>query len=272
MDGIQRRLGPVVFHALVWSLVFVVLLPLIWPAMMSLNQVRFEMFIDRGLLSWLHGVSFGAFLYTLLFTPFLRVLGNSVLVASVSALLSTALAATGAYGIDRFDFLGRRLVAGFLLVLLMIPPMILVIPLFLSFRNLGLFNTRIGLVLAYVAFTLPFTTWFLIPYFSEIPELFEEAAMVDGCTRVGAFVRTFLPSAKPALAGAFTFAWMLVYNEFIFASVLINDPGKRTLPIGISYGIGSPGVIAVLASLPMLVLFAVLWRYFLSEDVHRFFD
>ena len=272
MDGIRRRLRPVLFHVLVWSLVFVVLLPLIWPAMMSLNEVRFEAFVDRGPLSWLDGVSFGAFLYTLLYTPFLRVLGNSVLVATVSALLSTALAATAAYGIDRFDFPGRRLVTGFLLVLLMVPPIIIVVPLFLSLRDLGLFNTRIGLVLAYVAFTLPFTTWFLIPYFSEIPNSAEEAALVDGCTRVGAFARTFLPTAKPALAGAFTFAWMLVYNEFMFASVLINDPAKRTLPIGISYGVGSPGVVAVLASLPMLVLFAVLWRYFLSEDVQRFLD
>lgn len=260
------------FHCLVWSLVFVALLPLLWPVMLSLNEVHLETLLDRGLLWWLDGVSFGAFLYTLSATPFPRLLGNSALVATVSALLSTAFAATAAYGIDRFEFGGRRPVAGFLLVLLMVPPTVIALPLFLSFRTLGLYDTRIGLVLAYLAFTLPFTTWFLISYFSEIPSWLEEAAMVDGCTRVGAFVRTFLPSARPALAGAFTFAWMLAYNEYLFASVLIDDPAKRTLPVGVTYGVGPPGVVSVLASLPMLVLFALLWRYFLSDDVDRFRD
>ncbi len=269
-DGLRRRLRPVAFHCLVWSLVFVTLLPLLWPVMLSLNEVRVGTLLDRGLLWWLEGVSFGAFLYTLSATPFLRLLGNSTLVATVSALLSAALAATAAYGIDRFEFAGRRLVAGFLLVFLMVPSAVVAIPLFLNFRTLGLYDTRIGLVLAYLAFTLPFTTWFLIAYFSEIPPWLEEAAMVDGCTRAGAFARAFLPTARPALAGAFTFAWMLAYNEFLFASVLIHDPAKRTLPVGITYGVGPPGVVSVLASLPMLALFAFLWRYLLSDDVDRF--
>lgn len=266
----SRRLSRFAFHCVLWSLVTLVLVPLIWPLMVSLNEVSVTTLLDRGFGWWLGGVEIGLVAYTLLETPFLGLLANSVLVATVTALVGTALAATSAYALDRFEFPGRGLVSGSLLGLLMVPKTIVAIPLFLLLRSVGLFNTHLGLVVAYVAFTLPFTIWLLRPFFTELPERCEEAARVDGCTRFGAFIRVFLPVAKPALAGAFTFSWILAYNEFLFASILINDPAKRTLPIGYSYGVGDLGVASLLASLPILAIFAVLWRYFLRSDVDRF--
>lgn len=268
-DGIRRRLGQAAFHVFVWSLVLVVLLPLIWPVMLSLNEVRPEAFFDRGFLWWFDGVSFAGFLYALQFTAIPRYLGNSVLVATATGVLSAGLAATAAYGYDRFDFFGRRTAIRSLLVFPMVPMTIVAIPLYLFFLDTPLFDTHVGLVVAYVAFTLPFTTWLLIPYFSRIPEWLEEAAMVDGTTRIGAFARIFLPVAKPGLAAAFVLAWMLAYNEFLLAVMLIDTPAKRTLPVGLTYTFVDPGVISVVASIPMLVLFAILWWFFLRGEVRQ---
>ncbi|MCU4802440.1 carbohydrate ABC transporter permease [Halobacteria archaeon HArc-gm2] len=268
--GIRQRLGPVAFHCVVWSLVLVVLLPIVWPVMLSLNEVRPETFFDRGFRWWLDGVSFDAFLYTLFATDVPRYLWNSVLVATVTGVLSAGLAATAAYGYDRFDFVGRRAAIGALLLFPMVPPTIVAIPIYLLFLETPLFDTHVGLVVAYVAFTLPFTTWLLIPYVSQIPEWLEEAAMVDGSTRVGAFGRIFLPVAKPGLAAAFVLAWMLAYNEFLFAVLLIDTPARRTLPVGLTFEAVPPGVVSVVASIPMLVIFAILWWFFLRGEVRQY--
>ena len=264
-----QYLKPVAFHCVVWSLVALVLLPLAWPVMMSLHSVRPTVFLERGPLWWASGVEVLPFLRELLFAFSLPYLRNSVLVATATGVLSAAFAATAAYGIDRFEFTGRTVTSRALLVFIGVPQIIVAIPLYLFFLDTPLFDSYLGLVLAYLAMTLPFTTWLLIPYFSEIPEWLEEAALVDGATRLGAFYRVFLPNAKPGLAAAFVLAWMLAYNEYIFASLLIDTPAKRTLPVGLTYGIGSPGVLSVIASVPMLVVFAVLWKFFLSGEVQR---
>ncbi|MEF8853042.1 MAG: carbohydrate ABC transporter permease [Haloarculaceae archaeon] len=266
---IRRYLRPVAFHCLVWTLVALVLVPLVWPVMMTLNGARIATLVDRGILWWLRGVEFGAFVGAWVFTPLRGYLWNSVLVATATGVLSTVFAASGAYAVDRFEFPGRVLASRSLLLFPAIPQTIVAIPLYLLFLDTPLFDTRAGLVLAYLAFTLPFTTWLLIPYFSEIPGWLEDAARVDGASRLGAFVRIFLPNAKPGLAAAFVLAWMLAYNEFLFAVMLIDTPAKRTLPVGITYGVGGPGVISVFASLPMLVIFAFLWVFFLRGEVQR---
>ena len=272
-SGTLGRLGkylkPVAFHAVVWTLVGAVLAPLVWPVMMSLNDVRVETFLDRGILWWSQGVEVAPFLGGIVYAFTLPYLWNSVAVATATGVLSAAFAATAAYAIDRFEFPGRFLSSRALLVFPAVPQTIVAIPLYLLFLDTPLFDTRVGLVLAYIGMTLPYTTWLLIPYFSEIPDWLEDAALVDGATRLGAFLRVFLPNAKPGLAAAFVLAWMLAYNEFIFAVMLIDTPAKRTLPVGISYGVGGPGVLSVVASLPMIVVFALLWQFFLSGEVQR---
>lgn len=270
--AIRRRVGRILFHCLVWSLVIVVLVPLLWPLMMSLHGVTVPTLLDQGVRWWLAGVDVDVFVYTALSPALHRLIGNSVLVATLTGIFSAAIATTGAYALDRFEFAGRRPAAWLMLVLLMVPQAIVVIPLFIFFHTIGLHDTRIGLVVAYVAFTLPFTTWLLYPMFSRIPRDYEQAAMVDGCTRLGAFLRVFLPLAKPPIAAAFVLAWILAYNEFLYAIVLIDDPAIRTLPVGIRYGAGNIGVVAVLSTLPIVAIFAVLWWFFLAGDLRRFTD
>ena len=267
-----RYIKPVAFHCLVWSLVGLVLVPLAWPVMMSLNDVRPETFLDRGVLWWASGIEVAPFIGGIRFALSLPYLWNSIVVATATGALSAAFAATAAYGIDRFEFTGNTAASRALLVFPAVPQTIVALPLYLLFLDTPLFDTHAGLVLAYLAFTLPFTTWLLIPYFSEIPSWLEDAALVDGATRLGAFLRVFLPNAKPGLAAAFVLAWMLAYNEFTFAVMLIDTPAKRTLPVGLTYGVGGPGVVSVIASLPMLVVFALLWKFFLSGEVQRWLN
>lgn len=273
-DGTRRRrrryARRAAFHCLLWSLVAVVLVPLVWPLMRALNDVTIEEFLDRGFLWWLRGAEFEVVVGVLAFSPLRRILANSFLVATVSAVVSAGLATAAAYALHRFRFAGRRPVAGALLAFLTVPQAVVAIPLFTSVRSLGLHDTYVGLIAAYVAYTLPFAVWLLYPLFSRIPTQYEQAALVDGCTRPGAFLRVFLPTAKPAFAAAVTLAWILAYNDYFYAVMLIDDPAKYTLPIGLRQGAGPPGLVAVVATLPVLAVFAVLWRFFLSDESLRY--
>jgi len=139
-----------------------------------------------------------------------------------------------------------------------------------SFSETPLFDTHAGLVVAYVAFTLPFTTWLLIPYVSQIPEWLEEAAMVDGSTRVGAFARVFLPVARPGARGGVRARLDARVQRVPVRRVAHRLPARRTLPVGLTFEAVPPGVVSVVASIPMLVIFAVLWWFFLRGGVRRY--
>jgi multiple sugar transport system permease protein len=258
-----RRFG---FRCLVWSLVGVVLVPLVWPVMVTLNETTLAELVDKGLIWWLGDLrGTGFVLYTL---TLVRGLQNSLVVATATGVVSALFAACAAYSISRFDFAGRRAVAGALLVFPAVPQTIVAMPLYFFFLDTPLYDTLAGLVIAYVAMTLPFTTWLLIPYFARFPDWMEDAALVDGASRVGAFARVVLPNAKPGLAAAFVLAWMLAYNEFTFAVMLIDSAAKQTFPLIVTEETPAAPV-TIAASLPMVVIFAVLWYSFLQEEVRR---
>ncbi|WP_231187907.1 carbohydrate ABC transporter permease [Haladaptatus sp. DYF46] len=264
-DPMLRTIG---FHAFVWSLTLIVLFPIIWMVVTSVNVTTVEELTQIGITGWLSGVSLNNYMTMLNQTTFLTWFINSAIVSLASTLISIVVCIFGAYSIGRLRFRGRKLVATFLLITQMFPYVVIVIPLFLVFRDLGLFNTLTGLVIAYIAFTLPFTTWMLRGFYENLPAQLEEAAMVDGSTRIGAVISVILPLSAPAIATTFIFGWILAWNEFLFALVLINDPTKKTLPPGIGSWIGQNtvnwGLImagSTAVSLPLLLLFVFLQRY-----------
>lgn len=264
-DPRVRKIG---FHAFVWSLTLIVLFPIIWMVVTSVNVTTVEELTQIGITGWLSGVSLNNYTTMLNQTTFLTWFINSAIVSLASTLISIVVCIFGAYSIGRLRFRGRRIVATFLLITQMFPYVVIVIPLFLVFRDLGLFNTLTGLIVAYIAFTLPFTTWMLRGFYENLPAQLEEAAMVDGSTRIGAVVSVILPLSAPAIATTFIFGWILAWNEFLFALVLINDPTKKTLPPGIGSWIGQNtvnwGLImagSTAVSLPLLLLFVFLQRY-----------
>jgi multiple sugar transport system permease protein len=201
-------------------------------------------------------------------TDFVKWYGNSATVAISSTLLATAVGTIGAYALARLRFLGRGFMASATLITYLVPPSILFIPLYAQMRNLGLANSLGGLIAAYPSFTVPFVTWLLMGYFESIPEELEEAAMIDGATRFGAFYRVVLPLSAPGVLAAGLYAFTQAWNEFLYALVFITDGKLRTLPVGLAsfitgdvYGWGYLMAGAVLTTLPVIAAYIYLQKY-----------
>ena len=193
---------------------------------------------------------------------------NSAAVAISSTLVATAIGTIGAYALARLRFSGRAFLSSATLITYLVPPSILFIPLYAQIRTMGLADSLAGLVAAYPSFTVPFVTWLLMGYFGSIPEELEEAAMIDGATRFGAFRRIILPLAAPGVLAAGLFAFTQAWNEFLYALVFISDVKQRTLPVGLStfitgdvYGWGYLMAGAVLTTLPVIAVYTYLQRY-----------
>ncbi len=201
-------------------------------------------------------------------TDFVAWYRNSATVAISSTLLATAVGTIGAYALARLRFFGRGFMASATLNTYLVPPSILFIPLYAQMRNLGLANSLAGLIAAYPSFTVPFVTWLLMGYFESIPEELEEAAMIDGATRFGAFWRVVLPLSAPGVLAAGLYAFTQAWNEFLYALVFITDGRLRTLPVGLAsfitgdvYGWGYLMAGAVLTTLPVIAAYIYLQKY-----------
>ena len=201
-------------------------------------------------------------------TEFAAWYGNSVFVAVSSTLLATAVGTIGAYALARLKFRGRGFMASATLITYLVPPSILFIPLYKQMQGLGMANSLSGLIAAYPSFTVPFVTWLLMGYFESIPEELEEAAMIDGATRFGAFYRVVLPLSAPGVLAAGLYAFTQAWNEFLYALVFITDGRLRTLPVGLStfitgdvYGWGYLMAGAVLTTLPVIAAYIYLQKY-----------
>jgi multiple sugar transport system permease protein len=201
-------------------------------------------------------------------TEFAAWYGNSVFVAVSSTLLATGVGTIGAYALARLKFLGRGFMASATLITYLVPPSILFIPLYKQMQGLGMANSLAGLIAAYPSFTVPFVTWLLMGYFESIPEELEEAAMIDGATRFGAFYRIVLPLSMPGVLAAGLYAFTQAWNEFLYALVFITDGKLRTLPVGLAsfitgdvYGWGYLMSGAVLTTLPVIAAYIYLQKY-----------
>ena len=202
---------------------------------------------------------------------FLLWLRNSFVVAAAVTLIGVALAATAAYALSRYHFRGRTWTLYSFLLTQMFPVTMLLLPLYVLLRKVHLIDSLPGLVVAYVATTLPFCVWTLKGYYDTVPRELEEAALLDGLGPLGAFVRVTLPLSAPALAITALFSFMAGWSEFIVARVILGNPGLYTLPLGLAsmagvfqtewanYAAGS-----VLVCLPVVALFVALNRYLVS--------
>jgi multiple sugar transport system permease protein len=256
----------VISYGVLIGLAFVVLFPFYWMTITSFKseeQMRslVSMFWPKPLV----GENYEQLLSK---TDFVKWYGNSATVAISSTLLATAVGTIGAYALARLRFLGRGFMASATLITYLVPPSILFIPLYAQMRNLGLANSLAGLIAAYPSFTVPFVTWLLMGYFESIPEELEEAAMIDGATRFGAFYRIVLPLSAPGVLAAGLYAFTQAWNEFLYALVFITDGKLRTLPVGLAsfitgdvYGWGYLMAGAVLTTLPVIAAYIYLQKY-----------
>ena len=166
-------------------------------------------------------------------TNFLTYFKNSLLCAAFSTLCSIAIGTMGGYSLTRFQYWGREKIAMLSLLTYMFPPIVLIIPFFIFFRAMGLTNSYIGLILAYVSFSLPFSVWLLRAFFLSIPLDLEEAAMIDGANRFQAIVYVIMPLALPGIIATSIFTFIVAWNDYLFARILMGQEELKTLPVGV---------------------------------------
>jgi multiple sugar transport system permease protein len=202
---------------------------------------------------------------------YLIVFRNSYFVAFSVTFVSLLFAILGGYSFSRLRVRGSRMMQLFIIGTQMVPPVSLIIPYFILAARMELYDTFFGLVMTYVAFVMPFATLMMISYFNTIPADMEEAAMVDGCSRLGAMVRVTVPMALPGMVATAVYSFLLAWKEYLFAVTLIQDPDKRLLPVSIAMLLGEHVyqwnvmmALSVLASLPLLVIFIFLQKYLVA--------
>lgn len=190
---------------------------------------------------------------------FLRYFFNSVFQAIITTMLSVGAGSLAAYSLARRVFRGRRIFSGAIFILRMIPPVILVVPVFIMFRDIGILDSLFGLILVYTALTMPFGIWVITAFIDEIPTAMEESALIDGCSTWQTFTWIVFPLITPGLSAAAVFTFRTAWNEFILSLVLTNRL-TRTLPVAVSLYITDAGIewgkitaMAVIIAIPAFI-------------------
>jgi multiple sugar transport system permease protein len=240
------------------------LFPIYWVAAASFKT---ELVLYARPPQWLFTPILDNYRRVLYNIPFFEYLTNSLVIAIGTTVGSLVLGTLAGYGFARFRFRGSGTVRFLVLVTRMAPRMVLVVPYYLLMQRLGLLDTYTGLLIAYVSFALPFSIWLLIGFFMDVPIEVEEAAMIDGCNRVGVLLRIVIPIAAPGLVVAAIFAFLVSWNEFLFALIL-SGVYVKTLPVviaGLNTDVGplygEMSAAAVMVMLPNIVMTLVLQRY-----------
>jgi len=196
---------------------------------------------------------------------------NSALVSAATVILTLVLAALGGYALARYDFRGRTFAMMAVISVMSIPIASLLVPTFTLISVLGLFDTRLGLVLLYTAYQLPAALWMLYGYFMSLPVEIENAARVDGCSPTRTLRKVVLPLSKPGLVAAALFILVFAWNDFVVAMTMTSSQDTRTFPVAIHFYLGfygrewGPLLAASLVSIvPIIAVFVFLQRYFMS--------
>lgn len=194
---------------------------------------------------------------------------NSVIIATLMTFTALVLGTMAGYGFSRFKFRGNRALSLFMLLGQLIPLIALIVPFFQIFDVVGLLDTKLGIALAHLTTALPLVTWMSASYFSTIPVELDEAAIIDGCTRMQALMKVVLPVALPGIISIALFAFLMSWNEFVLASVLTNTDNSKTLPIGLSefatmftVDWGSTMAAAFLMTVPVVAVFIAFQKQF----------
>ena len=203
--------------------------------------------------------------------PFATYFWNSIVVSGVTALLSTIVGALAGYGFSRFRFRGRTSLLAFFLATQMISGVLVIGPYFQILAALDLYNTLTGLVIAYVTICLPFAAWMSKGYFDSIPKELDEAGLVDGASRLQIFFRIICPIAVPGTVSTLLFAFLLAWQDLLWALCLISIDEKRTVTLGVAFLVGEfvvqwPMLTAasLIGSLPTILLYLFLQRYYVE--------
>jgi len=252
----------------------VILFPLIWMIYSSFRgQSKLISQDIKNIIPVLDEFSISSYKYVLE-KGMLTFFKNSIISACTVTLFSVVISCMTGYALTRLKFRGSRIIGRIILFTYMIPPILIVIPLFIVIVKLGLNNTLSGLILTHITFALPFSIWLMRGFFLSLPPAIEEAALIDGASLFGAFVKVVLPLSLPGISSIAIFSFILSWNEYLFASILLTSNRVKTLPIGIITTFTSDYMYsqdwvrlmsaAVLSSIPVLIIFIFLQRSIVS--------
>ncbi|MCP8940082.1 carbohydrate ABC transporter permease [Alsobacter sp. SYSU M60028] len=257
--------GRALTYAVLLAAVALVLLPIYWMAITSLKLPR-EIYRVPSL--WPQTITFNN--YRILFEDkdFVLAIRNSLIVSFAVTLISVFISSLAAYSMVRFRYRFRGLFGRVILFAYLTPTSLLFIPLSILMARLGLGNSLHGLILVYLTFSLPLSTWLLQGYFRSVPRELEEQGMIDGLSRFGALFRIVVPLSAPGIAAVSIFTFTGAWNELLLALVLITSESQRTAPLALNYLITSDvlpwGPLmagAVVSSLPLMILYFVAQHY-----------
>jgi len=242
------------------------LLPLYWLVKISLTPDK--LLYTEGVALWPSRMTLANFDFVLLNSMFPTFFLNSVIVSLGTAAVVTVLAAGAGYAFSRFRFRGRYALMFVLLLTQMFPLVMLIAPIYRLMAPLGLTDNLLGLIIVYTAFNTPFASFLMQSFFDGIPKDLEEAAMIDGCTRLMALRRVILPLTLPGLGATLGFVFTAAWSELLFALMLINSDSQKTFAVGLltfvtkfSVGWGQMMAASVLALIPAVLFFVFIQRY-----------
>jgi len=243
-------------------------LPMYWIVVTSIKP---NLLIYREASFFPSQVTGDHFAFVLTRTPFLHYIQNSMTVTLATTLMAMIIGTLAAYAIVRLSFAGRPWVARGVVVTYLVPGSLLFIPMFQVIYSLGLIDNIVGLMVTYLTFTVPFATWMMIGYFRNVPSELEDAALIDGCSRLQALARIMVPIALPALAVVALFAFTLSWNEFLYALVFIGSDSQKTLTVGLiglvrgdTFPWGPMMAASLMGTLPPTLVYLVSQRWVVS--------
>jgi multiple sugar transport system permease protein len=261
----RRRLGDLGIWLLGLLITLFAIFPIVWALLTSLKR---EAAIITTVMQYLpREVTFENYVAIWTRSNFPTLLVNSMVVTAITVVVCALVGTLASYAVARYQFRGRRELMLFYLVIRMFPAVMIIIPLFILMRNLGLLDSRVGLALAYTTFLLPVFIWMMKGFFDAIPLELEDAARIDGCSRIGAMVRVILPLVVGGLVATVVFVAIGAWNEFLFALMMTTSTGSRTWPVGLQLMVGEfqlPwGTLAaggIISIIPVVLLFALVQR------------
>jgi multiple sugar transport system permease protein len=192
---------------------------------------------------------------------------NSTIISLATAVLSTFFGALAGYGFSRYIFHGRKFLIGFFLATQMLPGVLLVGPYFKILSKFGLYDTRTGLIIAFLTICLPFSTWMMKGFIDRVPDALDQAALVDGCSRLGVFFRVVLPISAPGMVATIIFAFLLAWGDLLWVICLTSTESMVTVTLGIARTVGEFQIIwpmlmagALMGGMPAIILYLLLQR------------
>ena len=262
----SRLPAAVGLHAAAAAYVLFALLPLYWTLKLSVTPG--SLLYAEGITLWPSATTFENYARVLGASDFPRYFLNSVLVSVTTAVLVTLVAAAAGYALSRFRFRGKAGLVSLLLLTQTFPLVMVIPPIYRMMGQLGLTDNLLGLIVIYTAFNTAFATFLMQSFFDGIPPDLEEAAMIDGCSRLGAVRRVVLPLTLPGLGATLGFVFTAAWSELLFALMLISKAGKQTFPVGLlsfvgkfSVDFGQMMAAGVLALIPACLFFMFIQRY-----------